>query len=283
MLTSKCNSLLSTAVNSSVVGLYRHFSVAAAATATASSEVEIATKPSKKSKSIKVTTFSTMTLNQHVTFTPPVLQPNGTVIVGHTTEEKPFVPLGLPKRVLKHELTQEQLTEIQKLRDEGWSQKKLAEKFSTTAYIIARVSHVNAATKQKLIDNFQIKAPKEKVDVDERKQRVSLWLEKNQQREYDEKVLRSARGYEDIKMFRRAKHEYNYMANQETYDAIIAGQEMLKPKITDDDAEEKKRKKEEKKDRKSTARRRAHISDKEKSRVNKPKKAKDKLLSMMDE
>ncbi|EFA81879.1 hypothetical protein PPL_05111 [Heterostelium album PN500] len=230
--------------------------------------------------------FSFIGLNQHVTFNAPVLKSNGTVLVSHQVEEKPFVPVGIQKKPLKHTFTEAQIGEMQQLRNDGQSQKKVAEKFETTPYIVGRLTKVSPEIRQRLIDNHQIRAPKVADSEETKKMRVDLWTAKNQQREYDMKVIKAAKSYEEIKYFRRAKHEIAYMANEETYDAMVSGQELLKPtlELDEDDLEQRKLKEEKKKEKKkSTARRRSYITDKEKARVNKQKKAKAQILSMMDD
>eukprot|EP01132_Coremiostelium_polycephalum_P002612 gene2612-3237_t len=174
-------------------------------------------RPTKQDE-IQVLTLSGLGLNQSISFSN-VVESDGSIIIKHKVEDIPFLPTSLTKRPFNHNLTPEQVEEIQKLRP-TMSQKQLAEKFNTSKYIIGRVSRCSPETRQKLIDNFQIKTPKQFVSEDVKKSRLSLWLQKNTQREYDMKVLKAAKAYETIKSFRTAKNLYNFEANQETYDIL---------------------------------------------------------------
>eukprot|EP01133_Synstelium_polycarpum_P014027 gene14027-16534_t len=243
------------------------------------------------SSQVKHTTFvpfATLGLNNHVSFGAPSVIADGVVVVKHTVSTAPFVPLGnsvQKKKEFTHTLTDAQIAEIQKLRP-TLSQKALAEKFNTSKHVIARLARQDPAARQALIDNFQIRSPRQPVNVPERKSRVALWLAKNQQREYDLKVLGRASAFEDMNLFRRIKTQGAALANEETFDAMEAGKALLRSNsLNFDDDEEAAAKREKKKENasKSTSRRRKIITDKEKGLVNKAKKAKAKILSMMDD
>ncbi|KYQ92062.1 hypothetical protein DLAC_06898 [Tieghemostelium lacteum] len=186
---------------------------------------------------IKVTTvsdpskiFSTLGLNQQITFSGVQRLGNGNVSIKHTSVDKPFQPTPVTKKQFTHTLTPEQIEEVKKLRPTH-TQKQLAEKFQTSKFVISKLSQCTPEQRQKLIDNYQIKTPKDQMNnrhnltEEQKKLRLQLWIQKNQQREYDQKVLRSAQGYERARQFRRMKNEYNFEANQETYDFLMRRQQ----------------------------------------------------------
>ncbi|KAK5575663.1 hypothetical protein RB653_006796 [Dictyostelium firmibasis] len=173
--------------------------------------------------------------NQSVKFTTPIIEDNGTVVVRHQVENKPFEPTFVNKKVFKNQLTETQVEEIHKLRPTQ-SQKQLAEKFNTTPYIISRVSRTTPEKRQSMIDQFLIKNPNKLVeDPTEKKIRLQKWVEQSQQREYDQKVLKAAQSFERIKRHRTALNVFNNRSHQETYDLFANSQkskfEDNKPKI----------------------------------------------------
>ncbi|KAN0009019.1 hypothetical protein ACTFIU_008909 [Dictyostelium citrinum] len=205
--------------------------------------------------------------NQHVTFNKIEHNTAGNyVICKHQVENKPFEPTIVTKKVFEHRLTDAQIEEIQKLRSTN-SQKKLAEKFNTTPYIISRVSKSSPEKRQSLIDQFLIKNPNKIVESEDvKKSRLQDWFQRNQQREYDQKVIKAATAFERIRRHRHALNVYNHRAHQETYDLFANAQkakfEDNKPKVFT--MEEKRAKEKEL----SKLRRRKVVSEKDKVNEN---------------
>ncbi|KAF2075762.1 hypothetical protein CYY_002944 [Polysphondylium violaceum] len=179
---------------------------------------------SSRSLSAKSTSFTTLGSNQAISFTTPVSN-NTTITVSHNPVSKAFVPTAVTEKVLKHDLTEDQIKEIQTLRA-TMSQKQLAKKFNTHSNVISHISRAPQAVRDKLIAEYRLKPSVKVIDSPEVKQtRLELWLKKNQQREYDNKVIKSAESHERNIEWRRSKNEFNRRGNQETFDFLLNRQE----------------------------------------------------------
>lgn len=190
---------------------------------------------SSKSLSAKTTTFTTIGSNQSISFSSPVTATETTVSVSHMPVSKAFQPTPVTEKVLKHDLTEAQIKEIQTLRA-TMSQKQLAIKFNTHTNVISHISRAPQQVRDKLIAEYKLKPSVKHVDSVEVKQtRLDLWLKQNQQREYDNKVLKSAESHDRNIEWRRSKNEFNRRGNQETFDFLLNRQESSfennKPKV----------------------------------------------------
>ncbi|EAL72363.1 hypothetical protein DDB_G0270026 [Dictyostelium discoideum AX4] len=163
--------------------------------------------------------------NQHVTFNKIEYNADGDyAICKHQVENKPFEPTIVSKKVFESRLTDAQIGEIQKLRSTN-SQKQLAEKFQTTPYIISRVSRGTPEKRQSLIDQFLLKNPKKIVDSEDvKKNRLQDWFQRNQQREYEQKVIKAATSFERIKRQRHSLNAHNQRIHKESYEFVQKSQ-----------------------------------------------------------
>ncbi|EGG24896.1 hypothetical protein DFA_03141 [Cavenderia fasciculata] len=227
---------------------------------------------------IKTFSFGQLGVNQHVTFQPAKFDEHtSSIVVGHAVESKPFEAPTLLRTSYSHTLADKTVQEIIKLRP-TMSQKQLADKFQTTKQVIARVCRAPEDQLQKRIDTFQVKKTRVVEPADVKKQRYDSWVDKMKQREYDNKVISKAKGHEDQIYFRASKHELAFLANQDTYDAMVSGYDLVRP-----DQKEDTEKKDKKPVVKQVGRKRRHVTEKEKLKVNKAKSAKMRLLGRMED
>ncbi|KAM9999772.1 hypothetical protein ACTFIZ_008219 [Dictyostelium cf. discoideum] len=172
--------------------------------------------------------------NQHVTFNK-IEYNTDYAICKHQVENKPFEPTIVSKKEFKSRLTNDQIEEIKKLRPTN-SQKQLAEKFKTSSYIISRVSRGTPEKRQLLIDQFLLKNPKKIVESnDVKKTRLEDWFQRNQQREYEQKVIKAATSFERIKRQRHSINAHNQRIHKESYEfvqkSLISESEESQPKV----------------------------------------------------
>ncbi|EGC38272.1 hypothetical protein DICPUDRAFT_45970 [Dictyostelium purpureum] len=161
--------------------------------------------------------------NQAVQFSTPISKGN-TVIFKHPVEQIPFQPKKIHKKTLEHNFKENEINQMKKLRVEGKSLEKIAEQYKTQSKVVSVLTKSDPAVRQIQIENHRIKGPKSQESAEIKKARLEEWTKKNQQREYDLKVIKAAESHERIIRQRRDINEMNTIGHQESFDMILKNQ-----------------------------------------------------------